>query len=1105
MAAGIEIGSGASPMPGLGKVLGAVPGAGVFAATSRSSSPSIASEAESFRTGWQSLLASLGSSLDSKGEDLSGTVVEANRGTAFAGAAPETGSSPAAGRALIPTSSPTTRAYLHLGQGIEKSGREIGAVALSPADSRSKSLVARPTAGATKLASTRAAASTTKEEKKPATEQRTESVSSAGPSDSIRVARPETRANEALPGLVPATMASLPQIVPAPVVPNAVAPGAVVKAQSAQADLPTSLPVGLAWASQSSNSPIPKSQSEVAGRANTAAHKAARVDEISPNQELVSPVLNHSGASGQTLNVTESQNLREETPSADAMLAKPMETVTPSQNPTQKLASHQNQAQPLTHAANQAQAVVPTPSTTMTVLPEQDAPQKVVPGQNQNRRFTSSQNLPQPLTPISTPTAVIAPGSNLTAAIAPEQNATQTIAPSQSSTGRLADSQDYAQPLSPVWNSTPPVVHSSNPPAAAARERGATQTIAPSQNPAQPLAPVSTQTAVVVPSSNLSEAVEPEQSATQACAPDSTSTAPVLPSSNLTAAVAAEQSATQTVAPSQNPAQPLAPVSTQTAVVVPNSNLTEAVSQEQSTMLAGGPSSNLTAAAAAEQSATQTVAPSQSPARRLADHQDQAQPLTPSPTSAPAVAPGSTLHAAVVLEQGSTSTVAPSESPIQRLANSQSQAQPLTPVLPSTPAIAPDSNLTAAVVREQSATQMVAPSESPSPTPSRKLADSQNQALPLTPVSPSTPPIAPNSNQTAPVVPEQRATQTLAPNQSPARRLADSQNRAMPPMASTIQSETVVPRENVTQTITSSQSEVPVQAVKLDVSVVAPVLAPNDGIGSVPAVPNAIASEAAASQSVQPAAISSSVGKPGSARSDKSLIPGSTRSVRGVGNADSVQQATSHSQAQPSVPVVDATAVTRELAGAHGAPNAAGELTAGKTVTSEPDSREAFATLDAEGATARPTWIHAGAQRAEAGFQDPALGWVGVRAQTSGGGVHAELVPGSADAAQALSGHMAGLNAFLAEHHTQVDTVTLSAPESGGTGLGSDRSTGEGMQQGAGDQAGQQRSQGVESGFQPGPSGGPSAGTSQSPTRPAGLDGSIQTAELVGGHISVMA
>ena len=100
-----------------------------------------------------------------------------------------------------------------------------------------------------------------------------------------------------------------------------------------------------------------------------------------------------------------------------------------------------------------------------------------------------------------------------------------------------------------------------------------------------------------------------------------------------------------------------------------------------------------------------------------------------------------------------------------------------------------------------------------------------------------------------------------------------------------------------------------------------------------------------------------------------------------------------------------------------------------------PDPSDAVAALDAGRASPPTTWIHAGARHAEAGFLDPALGWVGVRADAVGNGVHAALVPGSADAAQVLETHMAGLNAFLSEHHGSSATVTLGNYETAPGGL----------------------------------------------------------------------
>jgi hypothetical protein len=93
-------------------------------------------------------------------------------------------------------------------------------------------------------------------------------------------------------------------------------------------------------------------------------------------------------------------------------------------------------------------------------------------------------------------------------------------------------------------------------------------------------------------------------------------------------------------------------------------------------------------------------------------------------------------------------------------------------------------------------------------------------------------------------------------------------------------------------------------------------------------------------------------------------------------------------------------------------------------------AHETFAAMDLGTESVAPTWFHAGAHQAEAGFRDPGLGWIGVRAQTDARGMHAAVVPNSAEASQALSGHLAGLNAYLADGHAGVAAVTLTAPES---------------------------------------------------------------------------
>jgi hypothetical protein len=175
-------------------------------------------------------------------------------------------------------------------------------------------------------------------------------------------------------------------------------------------------------------------------------------------------------------------------------------------------------------------------------------------------------------------------------------------------------------------------------------------------------------------------------------------------------------------------------------------------------------------------------------------------------------------------------------------------------------------------------------------------------------------------------------------------------------------------------------------------------------------------------------------------------------------------------------------------------------LGASGSAAAAPDKRESFSTMDAGSTQPATTWVHTGAQRAEAGYQDPTLGWVSVRADASSGGVHAQLVPESADAAQALGGQLAGLNSYLAEHHASVDTLTLSSPEGGWAGMNSGQSSGGGMQQG-----GEQTAQGgdTNSSTVATQSAQPTTVAEPLPVSSVWTGGSATT--QAGGHISVVA
>ena len=62
-------------------------------------------------------------------------------------------------------------------------------------------------------------------------------------------------------------------------------------------------------------------------------------------------------------------------------------------------------------------------------------------------------------------------------------------------------------------------------------------------------------------------------------------------------------------------------------------------------------------------------------------------------------------------------------------------------------------------------------------------------------------------------------------------------------------------------------------------------------------------------------------------------------------------------------------------------------------------------------------------------------------------------------AAEALSGHLAGLNTFLAENRTAIETLTVAAPEGRSTGQGMDHGANQGQGQATGQGTGQEISQ----------------------------------------------
>ncbi|MGP8173171.1 MAG: hypothetical protein ACLP7O_01330 [Terracidiphilus sp.] len=301
--------------------------------------------------------------------------------------------------------------------------------------------------------------------------------------------------------------------------------------------------------------------------------------------------------------------------------------------------------------------------------------------------------------------------------------------------------------------------------------------------------------------------------------------------------------------------------------------------------------------------------------------------------------------------------------------------------------------------------------------------------------------------------------------------------------------------ENQPQTISLGQNAIQTQYQTQEVKAVE---VPASNLAPSPSPTNA---DPGLSQSSPPIAMSPMAGKPEVAGSARTTGQATMRLAHAASPVEAAHQENHLLGGQPGSSALDGSALSRDPAGVPGAGNTAGNMAGTSLGTAAgAGSRETFAALDAGTTTGTPIWIHAGAQRAEAGFQDPALGWIGVRADGSGGGIHAALVPGSADAAQALGGHLAGLNAYLAEQHTPVESLTLAAPEGR-----SDQSASQGMHPGAGQNSGQDGYAEPQSNSQASSLANTVTVLPEISAQGSGLDGTGQAARPGGVHISVMA
>jgi hypothetical protein len=213
--------------------------------------------------------------------------------------------------------------------------------------------------------------------------------------------------------------------------------------------------------------------------------------------------------------------------------------------------------------------------------------------------------------------------------------------------------------------------------------------------------------------------------------------------------------------------------------------------------------------------------------------------------------------------------------------------------------------------------------------------------------------------------------------------------------------------------------------------------------------------------SLQPASASAANSNPSAAAV---LTPQAlARQARREGSSTAGPATAPVSSVQGSAVTGESAASSRVPEIAHGTTNVAGSSSAGtgssgSGTKSGVSPQATFAALDSAPGGTTPSCARAGSQQAEAGFEDPTLGWIGVRADVTGSSIHAALMTGSPEAAQALSAHLPGLSAYLSDQHSGVSVLTMNSPGDGGVGSG----TGQSGQQNGG-QTAQQSSAGSES------------------------------------------
>jgi hypothetical protein len=225
-------------------------------------------------------------------------------------------------------------------------------------------------------------------------------------------------------------------------------------------------------------------------------------------------------------------------------------------------------------------------------------------------------------------------------------------------------------------------------------------------------------------------------------------------------------------------------------------------------------------------------------------------------------------------------------------------------------------------------------------------------------------------------------------------------------------------------------------------------------------------------------------------------------------NRPALQAAPSFTQPQVSGQSGDPSSLVRNPDLLSGEQNSTEARSGSRAASDASAASETFAAID-NAARDASSWTHLGPHRAEAGIQDPTLGWIGVRADGSAGQVHATLMPGSGDAAEALSGHMAGLNTYLADAHISLQSLHIAQPEGRNAASNASQDQSQGLGQGSNQSMsqnpGQENAQAPSRAFAPGESSTAASVRAAEPVSTENFSRPASLTELSGGHISVMA